>query len=93
MLDTITKTPKHLNTFHHQCIHSVLGISNQQQWEEHISSEMTRKRWGDEETITTMLMKRRLEWLGHVARMANSRIPKITLFSGLPQPRPRCGPT
>ena len=28
---------KCLNTFHHRCIHSVLGISNQQQWEEHIS--------------------------------------------------------
>ena len=53
---------------------------------------MIRKRWGDEETITTKLMKRCLEWLGHVARMPNSRIPKITLFSWLPQPRPRCGP-
>ena len=48
---------KRLNTFHHRCIRSVLGISNEQQWEEHISSEMLRKRWGDEETITTKLMK------------------------------------
>ena len=48
---------KRLNTFHHQCIHSVLGITNKQQWKEHISSEMIRKRWGDEETMTIKLMK------------------------------------
>ena len=83
---------KRLNTFHHQCIRSVLGIRNKQQWEEHISSEMIRKRWEDEETITTKLMKRHLEWLGHVARMSNSRIPKINLFSWLAQPCPRYGP-
>ena len=83
---------KRLNSFHHRCIRSALGITNQQQWRERISSEMVRKRWGDEETITTKLLKRRLEWLGHVARMPNYRIPKITLFSWLPQPRPRCGP-
>ena len=38
------------------------------------------------------VMKRRLEWLGHLARMPDHRIPKICLFSWLPQPRPRGGP-
>ena len=38
------------------------------------------------------VMKRRLEWLGHVARMPDHRTPKICLFSWLPQPRPRGGP-
>ena len=83
---------KHLDTFHHRCIRSALGITNRQQWEEHITSETVRRRWGDAETITIKLMKCRLEWLGHVARMYDSRIPRITLFGWLPQPHPRCGP-
>ena len=49
-------------------------------------------RWGDVDTVTTKLTKRRLEWLGHLARMQDQRIPKITLFSWLPQSRPPGGP-
>ena len=44
------------------------------------------------ETATMKVKKRRLEWLGHVARMPDHRIPKVCLFSWLPQPRPRGGP-
>ena len=43
---------------------------------------------GDVETVSVKPMKRRLQWLGHVARMSDSRIPKIILFGWLPQPRP-----
>ena len=38
---------KKLESFHHQCIRTVLGISNRQQWEEHISAEEVRQRWRD----------------------------------------------
>ena len=51
-----------------------------------------RRRWGDEETVGEKVQRRRLEWLGHLARMPNHRVPKVMLFSWLPQPRPRCGP-
>ena len=81
-----------LNAFHHRCIHTVLGITNMRQWEERITSRMTREQWEDQETITVKLMKRRLEWLGHLARMLDHRIPKKTLFSWLPQPCPHGGP-
>ena len=63
-----------------------------QQWEEHISSRMMREQWGDEETMTTKLKRRRLEWLGHLVRMTPERIPKITQFSWLPQTRPQGDP-
>ena len=43
-------------------------------------------------TISTRVKQRRLEWRGHLARMPNHRVPKISLFSWLPQTHPRGGP-
>ena len=81
-----------LDSFHHRCIQTVLGITNKQQWEEYITSQEIRQRWGDLEAAADKVCKRRLEWLGHLARMPNHRIPKMTLFGWLPQPRPQGGP-
>ena len=83
---------KKINTFHHRCIRIILGISGQQQWSKRITMREIRRRWGDEETAAEKVKKRRPEWLGHLARMSEERIPKSALFSWLPQPRPRCGP-
>ena len=47
---------------------------------------------GDSETVTEKISKRRLEWLGHLARIPDERTSKISLFSWLPEPRPRGGP-
>ena len=52
----LRKDLKRLDSFHHRCIHTILGISNQQQW-------------GDSETVTEKISQRRLGWLGHLARM------------------------
>ena len=81
-----------LNAFHHQCIHTILGITSPQQWEQHIISACMRDLWGDQETMDTKIAKRRLEWLGHVARMPDHRMPKMSLFGWLPQTRPLGGP-
>ena len=89
---TLKKHTKKLNTFHHRCIRTILGISNKQQWDERISSTEVRRRWGNEETVEEKIRRRRLEWLGHVARMPDNRIPKSALFGWLPQPRPPGGP-
>ena len=88
----LKKHQKSLNNFHHHCIHTILGITCTQQWEEKISSRMMREQWGNEETITTKLMRRHLKWLSHQTRMTPERIPKITLFSWLPQTHPQGGP-
>ena len=82
---------KKINTFHHRCIRIILGISGQQQSSKRITMREIRRRWGDEETAAEKVKKRRLEWLGHLARMSEERIPKSALFGWLPQPRPRCG--
>ena len=46
----------------------------------HITSFQTREMWGDKETVKSKLAKRRLEWLGHVARIPDHRMPKSILF-------------
>ena len=79
---------KRLNVFHHRCIHTVLAITSRKQWEQHITSHMTRDLWGDAETVAAKVVKCRLEWLGHVAWMPEHRIPKKALFGCLSQARP-----
>ena len=51
-----------------------------------------RRRWGDEKTASEKVERKRLEWLGHLARMPDHRVPKSTLFGWLPQPCRSCGP-
>lgn len=90
-----TPLKKHLqklNAYHQRCIRTILGISNRQQWSHHITALKIRRRWGDLETASDKIAKLRLEWLGHLARMPNHRIPKQMLFDWFSQPRPRCGP-
>ena len=50
-----------------------------------------RRQWGDKETSTEKIQRRRLEWQGHLARIPDHRILKSTLFGWLPQPRPHSG--
>ena len=88
----LKKQLKKLDSFHNRCIRTIMGISNKQQWEQHITSVEIRRKWGDPETATLKAKKRRLEWLGHVARMPDHCIPKVCLFSWLPQPHPCGGP-
>ncbi len=88
----LSKHLRKLDTFHHRCLRAILGVSCKQQWDQHISSRALRQRWGDVELISRKVMRRRLEWLGHTARMPEHRIPKLMLFGWLPQPRPPGGP-
>lgn len=81
-----------LESFHHRCLRTILGISKSQQWEQRITSQEIRQRWGDTASITQKVAARRLEWLGHLARMPEHRLPQKCLFGWLPQPRPRGGP-
>jgi len=42
-----------------------------------------RQRWGDEETAAEKVRMRTLQWLGHLARMPDHRIPRSALFGCL----------
>ena len=80
-----------LNSFHHRCIRIILGISNHEQWTKCITIHKIRRKWGDDDTAEIKVAKRRLQWLGHLARMPDHRLPNVALFSSLSEPRPRCG--
>ena len=83
---------RRLDSFHHRCIRTILGITNQQQWQQRIPSASTREQWGDIVSAATKVAERWLEWLGHLAWMQDNRIPKKVLFVWLPKTRPACGP-
>ena len=76
----------HLNRFHY---HYNFW---KQQWEQHISSELTHQMWGDPETITEKLIRHQLVLLGYSVRMENYWILKRTLFDWPPQKHPLGGP-
>lgn len=89
---TLRQDEKRLDAFHHRCLRAVLGISRWDQQLQHISNADLRHRWGDCGLISDVLRKRRLQWLGHVARMPEYRLPKRLLFGWLPKTRPSHGP-
>ena len=81
-----------LSVFHRRCIRSIMGVSHQECWDDHITNHQLRVRWGDPDTIRTKVEYYRLEWLGHVARMEEHRLPKQVFFGTLPSRRPAHAP-
>ena len=75
---------KRLNAFHMRNLRSILGVK----WQDRIPNTeiLDTTKCLD---MRSLLQKRRLRWAGHVSRMAESRIPKQTLYGELPNaPRP-----
>ena len=67
---------RRLSGFHNRCIRTIMGVTKQQQWRE---------------TMAEILMKHRLRWLGHLARMESYRMPKQLLFGEMQKKRPSHG--
>ena len=81
-----------LEKFHHHCIATILGVSRRSRWQNRISNASLCSEWGAEASIAQTICYRRLEWLGHLARMPSSRLPQKVFFSWFPKKRPFCGP-
>ena len=64
--------------FHMRCLRNILKIK----WQDRIPDTEVLKRAGNQ-SLYPILRSRRLRWLGHVARMNNSRIPKQILYGCL----------
>ena len=69
---------RRLNQFHLRCLRKILKIK----WQDRVSNPEVLKR-SNSTTIMSLLLKKRLRWLGHVQRMDNTRIPKQLLFAEL----------
>ena len=67
-----------IDTFHHNCIRLLLGVTRSQQWEADMSSVELRRMWGEEISISAIVQQRRM--------------PLLMLFSRLESQRPACRP-
>ena len=81
-----------IDGFHHSCLRIILGVSRRDQQSDSVTNEELRRRWGKPELLSTCIRKRRMEWLGHIARMPDTRQPKQLLFGWLGKARPAQGP-
>ena len=81
-----------LTSFFHRCVRSILGVRKKDVWQDRISNAVLLDRWGDSQSMEHRIRRRRLEWLGHMARMEDDRIPKALLFGSFPGKRPAHGP-
>ena len=77
-----------LETFHNRCLRGIFGITRMQQRAQHISSSEVRGKFGMKEMMEEVVMLRRMPWLGHVARMPHTRMPKQILFGRFVKTRP-----
>jgi len=69
---------KLLERFHQRCLRTILNIH----WSDYISNIKVLER-AEITSIEAMLLKTQLRWAGHVSRMENHRLPKITLYGEL----------
>ena len=80
---------RRLESFQHRCIRYILGVRFQTHG--NVSNSGLRKKCRLPK-IETLLRTRRLRWLGHVARMPETRLPRKALFSIPCSTRPKGGP-
>ena len=83
---------RRLDTFHRQCVRTILSVTRDQQWQEHRSSEDLAMRSGMPASLDESIHENRFRWLGHLARMNDTRLPKQVLFAEVTNTRPRHGP-
>ena len=85
---TYSLQEKKLNNFHLRCLRRILGI----RWQGKVSNTEILQRTGCQD-IRITLSNRRLNWLGHVNRMPEGRLPQDILIGPLASlQRPACRP-
>ena len=82
---------RRLTTFHNRCVRTILGVTRYQQWEQRLTSKALANRFGMVWSIPDIIMDGRLQWLGHLGRMEDERLPKQMLFGELKKKRPYRG--
>ena len=76
-----------LRVFHHQCVRTTTNVNRRQMWEQRISiSELLNRM--KVKIIDVYIVKRQLQWAGHVRRMGFERIPRKMLSCWVRNKRP-----
>ena len=76
-----------LRVFHHQCVRTMTNINRCQMWEQRISINELLNRL-NVKIIDVYIVKRQLQWAGHVSRMDFERIPRKMLSCWVRNKRP-----
>ena len=77
---------------YNRCMCCIIGITSEQQIQEHITTVPVRRRFGLHCSFEGIIIKCRLRWLGYVAKTHEERTPKQLLFGWLPKMRPTHNP-
>ena len=80
-----------LRTLHARCARTMCRVTRKHTWKHHISTENLTRRLGLD-TADFYVARRQLGWLGHVARMDYSRLPRRMLTCWVAHQRPRGAP-
>ena len=80
-----------LEWFHRHCMHCIIGVGKAVQWAQHLTTAQLAERFGMNKSINHLLGQSRLRWLGHLARMSDSRTPKHLLFGWFSPKHPAHG--
>ena len=65
-----------MNTFHFDCVRTILGETRRSQWAKRPSNSSLAARFGLGADVADLLRNHRLPWVAHMARMDPSRLPK-----------------
>ena len=60
---------RRMNTFHFDCVHTILSETRRSQWSKRLSNSSLAARFGLGSDVADFPRKHRLRWLGHLARM------------------------
>ena len=69
-----------LNTFHHQCVRIIVGVSRRDQWDNRVTSVTMARTLCIDCDVADIIREYRLRWLGHVGWMNDARMPKRVLL-------------
>ena len=75
-----TESKRVLATFHHGCCRKIVGVSRWRQWKLRVSTVTIAETMGAM-PIEWYIAKRSVKWIGHLARMPDTRLPKQLLFA------------
>ena len=81
--ETWTLKAEHVRRLTTFCVRTILGVTRFQQWEQRITSKSLANKFGIAWSIADIILDRRLQWLGHLGRMEDKRLPKQVAFGEL----------